>query len=107
MARKSNSDDDLPSPQSSSMNEARKAVLDKALSDIVKRYGEGSIMRMGEATHMAVEAIPTGSLSLDIAPWVWAEYHAHVSPKFLGRNPLARPRFACISPPKPRSWVAQ
>ncbi len=49
------------------MDEARRAILDKALGDIVKRYGEGSIMRMGEAQHMAVEAIPTGSLSLDIS----------------------------------------
>ncbi len=52
-----------PSP----MDDARRAILDKALGDIVKRYGEGSIMRMGEAQHMLVEAIPTGSLSLDIA----------------------------------------
>lgn len=49
------------------MEEGRKAVLDKALSDIVKRYGEGSIMRLGEAHQMTVESIPTGSLSLDIA----------------------------------------
>ncbi|HEX2980793.1 MAG TPA: recombinase RecA, partial [Anaerolineaceae bacterium] len=49
------------------MEDARRAILDKALTDIVKRYGEGSIMRLGEAHHMTVEAIPTGSLSLDIA----------------------------------------
>jgi len=49
------------------MDDARRAILDKALGDIVKRYGEGSIMRMGEAQHMIVESIPTGSLSLDIA----------------------------------------
>lgn len=49
------------------MDDARRAILDKALGDIVKRYGEGSIMRMGEAQHMTVEAIPTGSLSLDLA----------------------------------------
>ncbi|HHY89570.1 MAG TPA: recombinase RecA [Chloroflexi bacterium] len=49
------------------MDEARKAVLEKALGDIIKRYGEGSIMRMGEAHHLQVEAIPTGSLSLDLA----------------------------------------
>ena len=49
------------------MDDAKKAVLDKALSDIVKRYGEGSIMRLGEAHQMTVECIPTGSLSLDIA----------------------------------------
>jgi recombination protein RecA len=49
------------------MDDARRAILDKALGDIVKRYGEGSIMRMGEAQHLTVEAIPTGSLSLDIS----------------------------------------
>jgi recombination protein RecA len=49
------------------MDDARRAVLEKALGDIVKRYGEGSIMLMGESTHLAVEAIPTGSLSVDIA----------------------------------------
>jgi recombination protein RecA len=49
------------------MDEARRAMLDKALGDIVKRYGDGSIMRLGEAHSMSVEAIPTGSLSLDLA----------------------------------------
>jgi len=49
------------------MNEAKRAVLDKALGDIVKRYGEGSIMRLGETHSLEVEAIPSGSLSLDIA----------------------------------------
>lgn len=49
------------------MDDARRAILDKAVGDIVKRYGEGSIMRMGEAQHMMIETIPTGSLSLDIA----------------------------------------
>jgi recombination protein RecA len=45
----------------------RDAALQGALGDIIKRYGDGSIMRMGEAHHMQVEAIPSGSLSLDIA----------------------------------------
>jgi len=49
------------------MDDAKRAVLDKAVGDIVKRYGEGSIMLMGDAHHLEVEAIPTGSLSLDIA----------------------------------------
>ena len=52
---------------SSNVDDAKRAMLDKTLGDIVKRYGEGSIMRLGEAHHMTVEAIPTGSLSLDIA----------------------------------------
>jgi len=49
------------------MTDARKAVLDKALGDIIKRYGEGAIMRLGEAHSMKTDVIPTGSLSLDIA----------------------------------------
>lgn len=55
------------STNSGQMDEAKAAVLDKALGDIIKRYGEGSIMRLGNSQHLAVEAIPTGSLSLDIA----------------------------------------
>ena len=49
------------------INEARQVSLDKALGDITKRYGDGAIMRLGEAHHMLVEVIPTGALSLDIA----------------------------------------
>jgi recombination protein RecA len=51
----------------SNMDEAREAALDKALGDLAKRYGEGIVMRLGEAHHLAIEAIPTGALSLDIA----------------------------------------
>src|SRR5512136_429621 len=50
-----------------SMNEGRRAMLDKAVGDIVKRYGDGSIMRLGDAHRMTIDAIPTGSLSLDLA----------------------------------------
>jgi recombination protein RecA len=49
------------------INEARDAALDKALGDLSKRFGEGTVMRLGEANHLIVDAIPTGSLSLDIA----------------------------------------
>jgi recombination protein RecA len=56
----------IPDPDQN-MNDAKKTVLDRALHDIVKRYGEGSIMRLGEAHQMQVEVIPTGSLSLDLA----------------------------------------
>jgi len=68
MARKPGSTEAKTSiPIPSTMDDARRAVLEKAISDITKRYGEGSIMRMGEAHQMTIEAIPTGSLSLDIA----------------------------------------
>jgi recombination protein RecA len=45
----------------------RQAALDRALGDITKRFGDGAIMRLGEATHMQVAVIPTGSLSVDLA----------------------------------------
>ena len=67
MARKTNSSENPAEHIPSSMDEARRAVLDRALGEITKRYGEGAIMRMGEAHQLTVEVIPTGSLSLDIA----------------------------------------
>jgi recombination protein RecA len=54
-------------PEDSNNKEARKAVLEKALGDITKRYGDGAIMKLGDAHHMNVEAIPTGCLSVDLA----------------------------------------
>jgi recombination protein RecA len=61
MAKKSDSASDA------SMDDGRRAMLDKAVGDIVKRYGDGSIMRLGDAKGLMVDAIPTGSLSLDLA----------------------------------------
>jgi recombination protein RecA len=37
------------------------------MANLTKRFGDGAIMRLGEATHMGVEAISTGSLGLDVA----------------------------------------
>ncbi|MCB0186556.1 MAG: DNA recombination/repair protein RecA, partial [Caldilineaceae bacterium] len=48
-------------------NEGRVKALDAALSDITKRYGDGTIIRLGDASHMQVDVIPSGSLGLDIA----------------------------------------
>ena len=42
-------------------------ALDMALGQIEKQFGKGSIMRMGENVHMAIDAIPTGALALDMA----------------------------------------
>jgi recombination protein RecA len=54
-------------PIGNNNNESRSMALDRALGEIVKRYGDGSIMRLGEAHQLTVESIPTGALSLDIA----------------------------------------
>ncbi len=69
MARKSQQHQQELPPSSGrpGLDDAKRAVLDKAVGDIIKRYGDGSIMRLGEAHSMVVDAIPTGSLSLDIA----------------------------------------
>lgn len=48
-------------------NSGRDRALENTLATLTKRFGEGVIMRLGEAMHMQVESIPTGSLSLDIA----------------------------------------
>jgi recombination protein RecA len=48
-------------------NDGRRKALESTLANITKRFGEGSIMRLGEATHLNVEAISTGSLALDLA----------------------------------------
>ena len=45
----------------------REKALDMTLSQIEKQFGKGSVMKMGETTHMGIEAIPTGALSLDLA----------------------------------------
>ena len=43
-------------------------ALDAAIAQIEKQYGKGSVMKLGDnSAHMNVEAVPTGSLSLDIA----------------------------------------
>ena len=47
--------------------EDRKKALATALSQIEKDFGKGTIMKLGENAHMNVEAIPTGSLTLDLA----------------------------------------
>ncbi|MCI5675416.1 MAG: recombinase RecA [Ezakiella sp.] len=49
------------------MNEQRQKALDKAMADITKQFGKGSIMKLGDKSSMQVESIPTGSIDLDIA----------------------------------------
>lgn len=45
----------------------RKAALEKALKDIEKQFGKGSVMKLGEQTDRKISTVSTGSLSLDIA----------------------------------------
>ena len=45
----------------------KKKALDLVVSQIERNFGKGSIMRLGDATRMKVETIPTGALTLDLA----------------------------------------
>lgn len=45
----------------------KKTALETALAQIEKQFGKGAVMRLGQNEAMQVEAIPTGSLSLDLA----------------------------------------
>ena len=45
----------------------KNAALNAALAQIEKQYGKGTVMRLGQNTEMNVEAISTGSLSVDLA----------------------------------------
>lgn len=42
-------------------------TLESTIASIHKRFGDGAIMRLGDATHLQIDAIPTGALALDIA----------------------------------------
>jgi len=74
--------------------ESRQEVLDEALNEIKKRYGDGAVMRLGEAHHLEVEAIPTGSLALDLALGVGGIPRGRVSevygPEASGKTTLAQ-----------------
>lgn len=45
----------------------KKKALETALGQIEKQFGKGAVMRLGQSQAMQVDAIPTGSLSLDLA----------------------------------------
>src|SRR5512139_2030587 len=47
--------------------DGKNKALETTLASITKKFGDGAIMRLGEATHLEIEAIPTGSLALDLA----------------------------------------
>ena len=42
-------------------------ALETTLANLKKRFGDGAIMKLGDAQHLQVESIPTGSLAIDIA----------------------------------------
>ena len=53
--------------QLSLSEEGRKKAIDATLGELTKKYGEGAVVRLGDAAHLHVDVIPTGSLTIDIA----------------------------------------
>jgi RecA/RadA recombinase len=64
--KKKDADDAPAATQMSIDDSGRMKALESTLGDLTKRYGDGTIVRLGDAQHMAVEVIPTGSLGIDI-----------------------------------------
>ena len=57
-----------PTAKEKSANQAaEKKTLDLALSAINKQYGDGTLMRMGDATKMQISTVSTGSVAIDLA----------------------------------------
>jgi recombination protein RecA len=71
----------------------RQKSLDMALSQIEKQFGKGSVMRMGEKGTMAIEAVPTGALALDLALGIGGLPRGRISeiygPESSGKSTLA------------------
>ena len=56
-----------PAVESATPASDKKKALETAMAQIERTYGKGSIMRLGDNPDIVVDAIPTGSLSLDVA----------------------------------------
>ena len=74
------------------MLEKQKA-LEMALSQIEKQFGKGAIMKLGENTHMNIESISTGAITLDVALGVGGVPRGRIveiyGPESSGKNTLA------------------
>ena len=81
-----------PKSSEPKMPPARQRDLEAAISSITKAYGEGSIMRLGDArAKVGIEFIPTGALAVDLALGVGGVPRGRVVEIF-APNPPARRR---------------
>lgn len=65
-------------------------ALDAALSQIERAFGKGSIMRLGQNSHIDIEAISTGSLGIDIALGIGGMPKAALSKSTARKAPAKR-----------------
>lgn len=67
MAKKAANDTTATDSSTSKQDEGKSKALGLALEQITKQFGDGSIMKLGEAKKVDVELLPSGALSLDLA----------------------------------------
>src|SRR5262245_57841579 len=76
------------------MTEERSRAIDLAIGQIEKQFGRGAIMRLGEKKNLEIEAIPTGSLALDIALGIGGIPRGRITelygPESAGKSTLAQ-----------------
>jgi recombination protein RecA len=76
------------------MSTDREKAVDVAISTIERQFGKGSIMKLGEASRVHIEAIPTGSIALDLALGVGGVPRGRITeiygPESSGKTTLAQ-----------------
>ena len=76
------------------MTEERTRAIDAAIGQIEKQFGRGAIMRLGQQKNLEIEAIPTGSLSLDLALGIGGLPRGRITeiygPESAGKSTLAQ-----------------
>lgn len=81
-------------PKRTTEQDGRKLAMQSAIDQIKEKFGEGSIMKLGEARNMQVETIPTGCLSLDLALGVFGVPRGRIieiyGPEASGKTTLAQ-----------------
>lgn len=90
-----------------SVTQDKKVALENALKQLEKQYGPGTVMRLGENPHLNVDAISTGSLTLDIATGIGGLPRGRIveiyGPESSGKTTLA---LHCIAECQKKGGVA-
>ena len=74
----------------------KKVALENALKQLEKQYGPGTVMRLGENPHLNVDAISTGSLTLDIATGIGGCLAAGLL-RYMALNLQVKQRLRCTA----------
>ena len=77
-------------------------ALDNAISQIEKTYGKGTVMKLGQAQTYEVDAIPTGSMTLDLALGIGGVPRGRIV-EIYGPESSGKTLLHCILPLKHRS----